>query len=94
MNSRHKIAFNTANLVGRETSYRFKLSDWGQQAALTIAKTDERTWRKICAEIAAVGYTAVEIWKAHADSKVIRQSCFQDASFISPCYERFKFFKR
>lgn len=71
MKSQGRIAFNTANLVARESGYRFKLGDWGKQEALTIAKTDERAFSGICREIAVAGYTAVEIWKAHADAGVM-----------------------
>ena len=71
MTGPHKIAFNTANLVARETGYRFHLTDWGKQEALTIARTDETAWRDICREISQAGYTAVEIWKAHADASVM-----------------------
>jgi len=66
-----KIAFNTANLVGRVTGYRFELKNWGQQDKMTVAQTDETAWRAICGEIAAAGFTAVEIWKAHADPSVM-----------------------
>lgn len=62
-----KIAFNTANLVGRVTDYRFKLSDWMKQHELTAKKTDEREWSAICKQIADAGYTAVEVWLAHVD---------------------------
>jgi sugar phosphate isomerase/epimerase len=65
------IAFNTANLVARVTGYRFTLSRWGEQAAQTTAQTDDTAWAAICAEIAAAGYTAVEIWSAHADPSVL-----------------------
>ena len=61
-----RIAFNTANLVGRVSGYRYELKDWGQQHQKTIAATDEKAWRSICADIAAAGYRAVEIWEAHA----------------------------
>ena len=60
------VAFNTANLVGRVTDYRFALTDWGEQHRKTMAATDEAAWRQICAEIAATGFQAVEIWEAHA----------------------------
>jgi len=67
MNSKYKIAFNTANLVARFTGYRFELKNWGMQHQKTVAATDETAWRAICQEIAAAGYTAVEIWAAHID---------------------------
>ena len=66
-----RIAFNTANLVGRVTGYQFKLSQWMDQHHATIALTDESSWRAICREIAAAGYGAVEIWQAHADPSVM-----------------------
>lgn len=65
-----KIAFNTANLVGRVTGYRFSLADWGAQHARTVAETDAAAWAGICAEIADAGYQDVEIWAAHADPSV------------------------
>jgi sugar phosphate isomerase/epimerase len=64
--SRQRIAFNTANLVGRVSGYRYELSRWGDQHQKTIAATDERAWDAICRDIAAAGYRAVEIWEAHA----------------------------
>ncbi len=68
------ICFNTANLVGRATGYRFSLARWMDQHDATIAKTDEREWGAICKEIAKAGYTAVEIWQAHADPSVMTEA--------------------
>ncbi len=65
------VAFNTANLVARVTGYRFALSDWGEQHRKTVVATDETAWRQICAEIAAAGFHAVEIWEAHASPEVL-----------------------
>lgn len=65
------IAFNTANLVARVTSYRFELKNWGEQHLKTVAATDQKEWRAICQEIAAAGYKAVEVWQAHADPKAM-----------------------
>ncbi len=62
-----RIAFNTANLVARESGYRFKLSEWGKQDALTRERTTEQTWEAICDEVAGAGYRAVEVWAAHVD---------------------------
>lgn len=62
-----KVAFNTANLVGQVTGWRFDLARWGEQDRLTRQQTDERAWARICVEIAAAGYRAVEIWVAHVD---------------------------
>lgn len=61
-----RIAFNTANLVGRVSGYRYELKQWGQQHQRTVAATDEKAWHAICADVAAAGYRAVEIWEAHA----------------------------
>ena len=61
------IAFNTANLVARVSGYRFELNNWGEQDRLTRLKTDEKEWAAICGEIAAAGFSAVEIWGAHLD---------------------------
>ena len=61
-----RVAFNTANLVARVTDYRFRLSNWGEQHQQTVAATDETAWRQVCAEIAATGFHAVEVWEAHA----------------------------
>ncbi len=61
-----RIAFNTANLVGRVSGYRYELRHWGEQHQKTVAATDEQAWRAICQEIAATGFGAVEIWEAHA----------------------------
>jgi sugar phosphate isomerase/epimerase len=61
-----KVAFNTANLVARVSGYRFQLGNWMDQHRKTVAATDEAAWRAICKEIAAAGFTAVEVWEAHA----------------------------
>ncbi len=61
-----RIAFNTANLVARFTGYRYELKRWGDQHQLTVARTDEAAWSAICREIAAAGFSAVEVWEAHA----------------------------
>ena len=61
-----RIAFNTANLVGRVSGYRYALSHWGEQHQKTVAATDERAWVSICEDISAAGYPAVEVWEAHA----------------------------
>jgi sugar phosphate isomerase/epimerase len=61
-----RIAFNTANLVGRVSGYRYELKNWGQQHDKTVAATDERAWASICHDISKAGYRAVEVWEAHA----------------------------
>lgn len=63
---RPSIAFNSANLVARVTGYRYKLMNWMDQHAKTVAATDAAAWRAICREIAATGFTTVEVWEAHA----------------------------
>lgn len=65
------ILFNTANLVGRVTGYRFTLSDWGAQESQTIAATDEKEFAAICHDIQAAGYDAVELWIAHCHPSVV-----------------------
>jgi L-ribulose-5-phosphate 3-epimerase len=62
-----KIAFNTANLVGRVSDYKFSLKQWGDQHKRTAAETDAKEWAKICREVANAGYTAMEVWVAHVD---------------------------
>lgn len=52
--------------MGRVSDYRYELKRWGEQHQKTIAATDEKAWDSICADIAAAGYQAVEIWEAHA----------------------------
>lgn len=61
-----KISFVTANLVAQVTGFRFKLENWGDQHKKTVAATDAAAWEKICKEIAGLGFTAVEVWEAHA----------------------------
>jgi L-ribulose-5-phosphate 3-epimerase len=61
-----RVAFNTANLVARFTGYRYELKRWGEQHQKTVALTDEAAWKGICRDIAAAGFSAVEIWEAHA----------------------------
>jgi len=61
-----RISFNTANLVARVTGYHYALINWMDQHQRTVAATDEAAWRQICAEIAAAGFQAVDVWEAHA----------------------------
>jgi L-ribulose-5-phosphate 3-epimerase len=65
-----RVAFNTANLVARATGYHFAMSAWADQHEKTVAATTEGEWAAICAEIAAAGYRAVEVWLAHCDPRV------------------------
>ena len=69
-----KIAFNTANLVAQVTGWRFQLSGWMDQHRKTIAATDEAAWRAICKQIAAAGFTAVEVWEAHAAPEAMNEA--------------------
>jgi sugar phosphate isomerase/epimerase len=66
-----RIAFNTANLVGRATGYRCQLAKWGEHHLKTVAATDEREWDALCKEISEAGYRAIEVWAAHADATVM-----------------------
>jgi sugar phosphate isomerase/epimerase len=68
-----KIAFNSANLVGRVTGYRFEMAGWMDQHKQTVKTTDAAEFAKICAEIAASGFTDVELWQALADPSVMTQ---------------------
>lgn len=79
VSSRHggagkRIAFNTANLVARVSGYRFELKHWGDQHQKTVAATDEAAWAAICREIAAAGFSAVEVWEAHAAPESLDQA--------------------
>jgi sugar phosphate isomerase/epimerase len=68
-----KLAFNSANLVGRASGYTFKLSDWAEHHRRTIEKTDAAEFAKICGEIVETGFTAVELWQALADPAVMTE---------------------
>lgn len=74
MKRQPKIAFNTANLVGGVTGYRFELSNWNRQHRLTVQATGEAAWRAICEQIAQAGYRAVEVWEAHASPQVMDEA--------------------
>lgn len=67
------IAFNTANLVGQVTNWKFSLNNWMDQHHATIKATDETRWAEICAQIAGCGFHAVEVWQAHADPSVMTE---------------------
>ena len=71
---RQRIAFNTANLVGRVSGYRYELAHWGDQHKKTITATDEKAWDSICADIAQAGFRAVEVWEAHASPESLTQA--------------------
>jgi len=64
-----QIAFNTANLVARTTGYKFSLSNWMDQHEKTVAATDAREFNTLCSEIRDAGFSAIELWQAHADPK-------------------------
>lgn len=68
-----KVAFNSANLVGRVTGYRFTLSDWATQHRRTVDETDAKAFAEICREIADTGFGAVELWQALADPSVMTE---------------------
>ena len=59
------IAFNTANLVARETDWSFQMSDWMKQDKLTRENTTDEVWREICEKAAGAGFNALEVWSAH-----------------------------
>lgn len=81
-----RIAFVTANLVAKVSDYRFKLAQWGEQHKRTVAATDEAAWRSICREISAHGFSAVEIWEAHAAPEVMdRQRGAAWKSILDDC---------
>ena len=69
-----KTCFNTANLVARVTGYHFKTDKWGEQHEKTVAATNEREWAAICKEVAAAGFSAVEVWAAHCDPRVTSEA--------------------
>jgi sugar phosphate isomerase/epimerase len=69
-----RVAFNTANLVARFTNYHFELKHWGEQHQKTVAMTDEAAWAAMCREIAGAGFSAVEIWEAHAAPESLTQA--------------------
>ena len=60
-----KILFNTANLVARFSGYRLIDADWGAHERKTIESTTDAEFAKICAEIKATGFDALELWIAH-----------------------------
>lgn len=69
-----RVAFNTANLVARVSGYHYELAHWMDQHRKTVAATDEAAWRSICGEIADAGFTAVEIWEAHASPEALTEA--------------------
>ncbi len=69
-----RIAFNTANLVAQFTHWSFKLEQWGDQEKGVIEQMDETQWKKTCKLIADAGYTAVELWIAHAHPSVMNET--------------------
>jgi sugar phosphate isomerase/epimerase len=68
------IAFNTANLIGRSSGYRFELNRWGEYHKRTVEATDEAAWYAICQEIAETGFKAIEIWEAHASPETMTEA--------------------
>ena len=60
------------------------------QHKATIAATDEAAWRAICKDIAAAGFSAVEVWEAHAapesldEAKAKRWRRILDEAGLSP----------
>ena len=76
-----KIAFNSANLVGRVTGYRY--TDWLAQHRQTVKETDAATFEQICGEIAATGFEAVELWQALADPSVMTEELASERATIA-----------
>ena len=80
------VAFNTASLVARFSGYRFRLHEWDEQERISVDRTDEAEWRRICGEIADAGFRTIEIWEAHASPHKLTartagtwRTIFQDA---------------
>ncbi|MGF1634168.1 MAG: sugar phosphate isomerase/epimerase family protein [Phycisphaerae bacterium] len=69
-----KIAFNTANLVGEHTGWRFSLAEWGMQDALTVQRTTDEAFAAMCRRIRESGYEAVELWRAHVEPSKVNES--------------------
>ncbi len=69
-----RIAFNTANLVGRVSGYRFKLEEWGKQADATASSMNDSEWAAICAGIRDAGYRAAEVWVAQCDPRFTNEA--------------------
>jgi sugar phosphate isomerase/epimerase len=78
-----KIAFNSANLVGRVSGWRFEMSDWMDQHKQTVKTTDAKQFAAICREIADTGFTAVELWQALADPSVTTEQTAKDRRAIA-----------
>jgi sugar phosphate isomerase/epimerase len=78
-----KIAFYTANLVGRVSGYRFELKQWGQQHDRTAQETDAASWAHICRDIAAAGYRAAEVWIAHVDPRYVNEAQARERKMIA-----------
>jgi L-ribulose-5-phosphate 3-epimerase len=58
------IAFNTANLVGHFSNYKFELKNWGAQHKLASDSIDGPSLSEICRRIRAAGYDEIELWVA------------------------------
>ncbi len=78
------ISFVTANYVGRIPNYQGgSLSDWGKFDAATVAVPPDQQFPAIAAEVAAVGFTGLDLWTAHCHWQhhgvqsipVIKQAC-------------------
>lgn len=60
-----KILFNTANLVAQFSGWKFQLERWMEEERKVIEGTDAKVFDRICHDIHAAGYDAMELWVAH-----------------------------
>jgi sugar phosphate isomerase/epimerase len=61
-----RLSFSTANFVGRAAGYQLEPFSWREAEQLTVERTDITAFDKICQEIVAAGFSALDLWKAHA----------------------------
>ncbi|MCG8348287.1 MAG: sugar phosphate isomerase/epimerase [Chloroflexales bacterium] len=60
------LSFSTANYVGRAAGYKLEPFSWREAEHMTVERTDITAFDKICQEIEAAGFSAIDLWKAHA----------------------------
>jgi sugar phosphate isomerase/epimerase len=64
-----RLAFQGANYFARASAYQTSMSEWGAAERRVIEQASLAEFDRICADVAGAGFTAMELWMAHAFPK-------------------------
>lgn len=60
------FAFNSASYVARAANYALQPFIWGEAERITVEHLSTAAFDVLCADVAAAGFDAIEVWRAHA----------------------------